>query len=122
MKILETGTREGLDELFEWGNQRFVVGQQNNNQTLVDPNRPKSAQDIFAEQILEEMEERKKFEEEMQEKKEREAEENARLDAEFAAEEETRGDIDEETQANLDKIAEQASLESEYIPDPSEEL
>jgi translocation protein SEC62 len=59
-----TETTATIDELFEWGNQRFVVGGGNNNQTLVDPNRPKNAQDIFAEAVFEEMEERKKYSEE----------------------------------------------------------
>lgn len=55
VETFQTGTDEILDDLFEWGNQRFVVGNVANNQTLVDPNAPKSARDVFAEAVFEEM-------------------------------------------------------------------
>ena len=50
-EILKSGTVGLHDDLFDWGNEKFVTGSTANNQTLVDPNKAFNAKDVFAESV-----------------------------------------------------------------------
>jgi hypothetical protein len=67
---LQEGTQSLIDDGFDYGKQRFVEGFVPDNQTLVDPNRQRNARDIFAESILEEMNERRTYSEEAEKEQE----------------------------------------------------